>query len=257
MTAVTGSAPEGAGAEPRRAGRELLLEGFFRPLAGVLVPPLRRLGVPPPAVVLANAAAGLAAALAIAAGQLVAAALLLQVKTLLDNADGQLARVTERVTLTGRYLDTVADLAVNAALFAALGYATRQPALAAAGFVALTLVLALDFNVSEVYRERSAILVTDPTREGRTAERVLERVYEIVLGPLDRAARRLLRTAEIDRTMLTVLANLGLTTQLAVLGVALALGAPDVYPWLAVACAALAAALLVRARLSARPRRVA
>ena len=32
--------------------------------------------------------------------------LLLQLKTLLDNADGQLARVTGRVTLVGRYLDT-------------------------------------------------------------------------------------------------------------------------------------------------------
>ena len=51
---------------------------------------------------------------------------LLQLKTVLDNADGQLARASGRVTLTGRYLDTEADLVVNAALFAALGYVTGQ-----------------------------------------------------------------------------------------------------------------------------------
>ena len=51
--------------------------------------PLR---VPPPAVVLASAATGLVAAVELAREQLVAAALLLQLKTVLDNADGQLAR---------------------------------------------------------------------------------------------------------------------------------------------------------------------
>jgi len=90
----------------RRVGRELVLELVFRPLASALVPPLLRARVPPHAVVLANAALGLCAAFALARGELVLAALLLQMKTLLDNADGQLARVAERVTLTGRYLDT-------------------------------------------------------------------------------------------------------------------------------------------------------
>ena len=67
------------------------------------------------------------AALVLYRGHLVAAALLLQLKTLLDNADGALARATGQVTLTGRYLDTIADLVVNAAVFAALGHVTGQP----------------------------------------------------------------------------------------------------------------------------------
>ena len=45
---------------------------------------------------------------------------MLQVKTLLDNADGALARATGRVTLAGRYLDTLADPWSTAAVFAAL-----------------------------------------------------------------------------------------------------------------------------------------
>ena len=64
-----------------------------------------------------------------ARGHLVAAALLVQLKTLLDNADGQLARLTGRVTAFGRYLDSECDLLVNAALFAAVGWrrARRSP----------------------------------------------------------------------------------------------------------------------------------
>ena len=86
------------------------------------MPLLARIGVAPPVVVVANAATGLFAALAIVRGELLVAALLLQLKTLLDNSDGQLARVTGRVTLAGRYLDTEADLVVNVALFAALAH---------------------------------------------------------------------------------------------------------------------------------------
>ena len=102
---------------------------------------------------LANAATGLVAAAALARGELVLAAALLQAKTLLDNCDGQLARATGRVTLSGRYLDTIADLVVNACVFAALGHVTDRPLLALAAFVALTLLLAVDFNVTELYRE--------------------------------------------------------------------------------------------------------
>src|ERR1700754_2098832 len=106
-------------AEPRRAGREFVLELVFRPLSNVLGPLFERARIPPPAVVLANAATGLVAAVVLARGDLVAAAVLLQLKTLLDNVDGALARATGQVTLVGRYLDTIADLVVNAAAFAA------------------------------------------------------------------------------------------------------------------------------------------
>jgi hypothetical protein len=246
-----------AGAEPRRAGRELTLELVFRPLASALVPPLSRARVAPPAVVLANAVAGLLAALALSRGNLVAAALLLQLKTLLDNTDGALARATGRVTLTGRYLDTVADLVVNVALFVALAHVTGEPILAAAAFVALTLVLAVDFNVTELYREAQAIPTARPESSGSFPERILAGVYRVVYGPLDRGIRgfsgwRFRGRPAYDAFAVTVLANLGLTTQLAVLGVCLLLGAPTVYLWIAVGCLLVLAALHLRAELRVR-----
>ena len=247
----TAAAPE----ESRRAGRELVLEVVFRPLSNLLVPVLARAGVAPTAVVLANAVAGLVAALALARGELVAAALLLQLKTLLDNTDGRLARVTGRVTLTGRYLDTEADLVVNAAVFAALGHVTGRPVLAAVAFVALTLVLAVDFNISDVYREQRGLASPPPAPSGGRIERALERIYSVSFARLDRlvrglSERRLARLAVahgsrevehetrlryIDALAVTALANLGLTTQLLALGVCLALGVPEAYLWLAVA----------------------
>jgi archaetidylinositol phosphate synthase len=241
----------------RRAGREIVLEALFRPLSNLLVPPLARAGIAPSAVVLANAATGLAAALVLASGNLIAAAALLQLKTLLDNCDGQLARATGRVTLAGRYLDTVADLVVNAALFAALGYVSGQLLPALGGFVALTLVLAADFNATELYREAHGTPTAQPPPTGGRAERSLASVYAVVFRPLDRAfrrfaARRFDGSGGYDRFTVTALANLGLSTQLLVLGLCLVLGAPSAYPWFALACLGALVPLLLRAERHAR-----
>jgi phosphatidylglycerophosphate synthase len=253
-----------AGAEPRRAGRELVLELVFRPLSNVLLPLLVRAKAPPPAIVLANAAAGLLAALVLWRGQLVGAALLLQLKTLLDNADGALARATGQVTLTGRYLDTVADLLVNAAVFAALAHVTGEPLLAAAALLALTVVLAVDFNVTGLYREARGTPTVDPPATGGRLERALAFLYRVSFGRLDRAirglsSRRFGDRPAYDALAVTVLANLGLTTQLAVLGVCLGLGVPALYLWLVLACLLVVAALHLRAeaRVRASTRRAA
>ena len=243
--------------EPRRAGRELVLELVFRPLSNVLVRPLLRAGVPPTAVVLANTATGVAAALLLARGELVAAAWLLQLKTLLDNTDGQLARAAGRVTLAGRYLDTIADLLVNAAVFVALGYVTGQPLLAVAGFVALTLVLAADFNATELFREAQGTPTPAPRATGGRAERVLASVYAAIFARLDHAFRRLASArfegqGGYDRFTVTVLANLGLSTQLVVLGVCLVLEAPSAYLWFVLACLGGLVPLQLRAEREAR-----
>jgi CDP-alcohol phosphatidyltransferase len=263
---------ERASLRERRAGREISLEWVFRPLAGALVPWLQRLRIPPPAVVLANAAAGLAGAVALARGELVVAAVLLQVKTVFDNADGELARVTGRVTLSGRYLDTEADLVVNAALFAALGQVTGRPWQALAAFLGLTFVLAADFNLSELYREVHGLPQPLPAPSGGRMESLLREIYRMVFAPMDRlvrwlSVRRLERTlagepaseavilAYNDRGSVTVLANLGLSTQLAVFGLCLLLAEPVLYLWVTLGSVALLPALqLRRERLARRAR---
>jgi phosphatidylglycerophosphate synthase len=195
----------------------VLCEHLFRPLAHVVVLALAPLRVPPPAVVLLAAATGMAGAVELARGHLVVAALLVQLKTVLDNADGQLARLTGRVTAFGRYLDSECDLLVNAALFAALGSVWAIP-----GFVLLTLILSVNFNVERLSRGGVAAWDSSP----------LGRVYGVVYGWQDRLADRLLGGRAIQSWQVTALANAGMSTQLAAFGLCMAVGRPLVFVWL-------------------------
>ncbi|HZT84986.1 MAG TPA: CDP-alcohol phosphatidyltransferase family protein [Gaiellaceae bacterium] len=233
---------------------ELVCEKVFRPLAHPLVLLLARLRVPPPLVVAAAGAAGIAAAVQLGRGSLLAAALLIQVKTLLDNADGQLARLTGRTSAFGRYLDSEVDLLVNAALFAALGWTTGKPALALAGFLALTSVLSLNFNV-----ERLSRAAAEPEPAGSRPTAALRRVYGLVYAPQDRLAEALVarRPALVGSTAVSLLANLGMSTQLAAFGLLIVLGHPIAFAWLALAEAAVVAVALLPRRAPGRQEEIA
>ena len=137
-----------------------------------------------------------------------------------DNADGQLARLTGRVTAFGRYLDSECDLLVNAALFAGLGWYTGRPLAAALGFVALTAVLSINFNAERL--ARGAPAAWDAS--------VLGRVYGLVYGWQDRLVERFLR-GRADLFAVGALAQLGMSSQLAAFGICIAVGRPLVYVW--------------------------
>jgi phosphatidylglycerophosphate synthase len=219
-------------------------EKVFRPLAHPLVLLSARLRVPPPAVVVAAGAAGIAAAVQLGRGSLLVAALFVQLKTLLDNADGQLARLTGKTSAFGRYLDSEVDLLVNVALFGALAWTTGRPAIALAGFLALTSVLSLNFNVERLSRAAGA----EPEAEG-PATSVLRRIYSLVYAPQDRLAESLVarRPALTSPIAVSLLANLGMSTQLAAFGLLIALGHPIAFAWLALAeVVVIALALLPR-----------
>jgi phosphatidylglycerophosphate synthase len=215
-----------------REGFELLCELVFRPAAHVVARALLPLRVPPPAVVLAATATGAVAAVEIGRHAFLAAALLLQLKTILDNADGQLARMSGRITAFGRYLDSESDLLVDAGVFAALGL-WIGPWLALAGFAVLTTVLSLNFNVERLKRAAS------PPPPDRS---LAARVYALVYGPQDRLAE-MLAPLPSSRTV-AVAANFGLSTQLAALGVCLALGHPGAYVGVVAICLAVLVVLV-------------
>jgi archaetidylinositol phosphate synthase len=244
------------------------------PVGRLVVAVLIPLRVSPIAIVLSNGVAGLGAAAAIAQGDLVTGAVLLQLKSVLDNVDGQLARATGRTTALGRYLDTEVDLVANLALAAALGYTTGSWLLAAGAFCAMTLLLSADYNADVLYRRvRGSTVVTEPSaeREGVLA-RVLARLYRVVYGPQDRAlqglARRRLESvlrgvteervrervalAYHDGVTVVVLSNVGLSTQLAALGVALLVGVPAVFLWATIGAVAVLPVLQLRREALAR-----
>ena len=246
-----------------RAGTEFLCERVFRPLAHLVVLALAPLRVPPTVVVAASGAAGVAGAIELARGHLVVAALLVQLKTILDNADGQLARLTGRMTAFGRYLDSEVDMLVDAALFAGLGYYTGQWLAALVGFAALTTVLSVNYNVERLHRaSRGADGGAMPEAESRPTA-LLRHVYGLVYAPQDRMVERFVerrlrdappeaRLAYHDRATVSLLANMGMSTQLAAFGICVALGQPIAFVWLVVAELGLVAVLALRRELLVR-----
>ena len=273
MTVSTDNAARPVGSAGKdRPVRELVVAAFFGPVAESLARALVPLRVRPPALVLANALAGAGAAVALGQEAFVLAALLLQLKTILDNADGRLARISGRVTLLGRYLDTEADLVVNVVLFATLGYVTGELWLAVAGFCALTIALSVNFNLAELYAESRGEAARLPSASGTRFELVLARIYRAFYSPQDRlirsiSARRLERAlrdeqdpdrrraatlAYHDPLALALLANFGLSTQLVVLGICLVLGTPVLYLSLVLASLALLPFLQLRREWRAR-----
>lgn len=227
------------------------------PLALVLVRALAPRRVNPLLIVVLHSLLGLLAALLIARGSYplwLLAALLLLVKTVLDNVDGGLARATGQVTVMGRYLDTVLDTLVNLALFLAL--AAHGPlSLSLIAYGLLMLILSLDFNAERLYRE-----VRQGSRLERQSPGALKAgapewliapfrgFYNLVLAPQDRLLEELDRAmfARLSGKQLTdapkrwrlgwngmfstaALVNLGLSTQLVGLSLFLVLGLPYGY----------------------------
>ena len=229
-----------------KVAHELLCEYIYRPIAHLVVLVLLPLRVPPPLVAGTAGATGIAAAVELGQGKFLLAAILVQVKTVLDNADGQLARLSGRITAFGRYLGSGLDLFVNAALFAALAVTTGRTVLALAGFVALTTVLSVNYNSERLYRlERGEKATAMPETTGRAAG-VLRRLYALLYAPQDRLVERLVahrlrgvgereRLAYHDRATVSVLANCGMSTQLLAFGICIALGRPAAFAWVAVA----------------------
>ncbi len=227
------------GAKPRPV-HEFLNILLFRPLAHGVVLLLYPTPVKPHHLVVFHTLLVLLASLFILLGMDLWAALLLQLKTVLDNADGQLARLKGEVTALGRYLDTELDFLGNLALFLALGVRAEALGLAILAFLVFTLVQAWDFNLERLYRRAwgEELPPEAPPGEGPLVG-LLAWVYRLLFGPQDRLvqalegglqkALRLDPRRFWDEWALALVVNLGLTTQLFFLGVFLLLDQPRAY----------------------------
>ncbi len=219
-----------------RPGPELANVLVFRPLGFLVARALLPTRVRPIHLVLTHTALGLLAAGAILRRRDREAAALLQLVTVLDNADGQLARLRGEETELGRYADTELDALKNLALFAAVAARSGRWSEACAAYAVLTALLSWDFNVEYLYRsvrgEQFRPAVRDPESVWVAVARAL---YDLVFAPQDRAIRwverqifRMRAAGALDEQVLarkwwarwlTVLAaNLGLSTQYLWLG---------------------------------------
>ena len=233
--------------KPRPAG-EWFCDRVFRPLAQRLVDPAARLGLRPTRLVLLHTGLGLLAAWHLRHGQSflsrqLSPALLLQLKTVLDNLDGQLARATGQTSEAGRYLDSEMDVVVNLTLFTALLGRGGAPAT-----LLLGLILSADYLWERDYRQaRGEEFRAAPAQGGDHPAllALLRGLYALYFAPQERLLgglfeRRLVRALgrppePEDRRRYTPLllcqvsANLGLSSQLLALGAAVLAGRPGLY----------------------------
>ena len=139
-----------------------------------------------------------------------------------------------------------------------------MPLLAALGFLALTTVLSVNYNAERLYRaERGGDAAAMPETTGR-ADGLLRRPLRRAVRAAGPARGALLRTggsagagpqarlAYHDRATVSILANLGMSTQLAVFGLCIALGRPLAFAWIALAELGLVALLALRRELLIR-----
>jgi phosphatidylglycerophosphate synthase len=228
---------------------ELINTYCVRPIAGLIVRPLFRTSVTPNQVTVAAMVSGVIAAACYAAGEAhwtLLAGVLLWTKDILDSADGQLARARGAYSRIGRFLDSIGDFVVNAAVFAALTVALTIhtgslwfiPAGAAALF-AITLRISYHvfyqvsfLHLQSVYalNRTDEELTDDDRRSDRWTQR-LQQTYLLLYGWQDRLMGRIdgwchgqaaldddLRRAWYgDRTALRLSGFLGMGTELFVL----------------------------------------
>jgi hypothetical protein len=100
------------------------LSDYGRPVARVISIALKDTKFTPVHVTIGFIISGLVAVVCIVNGHFWSAAFFLIFKSILDAADGELARIKNTPSYTGRYLDSVADIILNAIIFISLWHIT-------------------------------------------------------------------------------------------------------------------------------------
>lgn len=101
------------------------LSDYGRPIAKVIANSLKGTSITPIHVTIGFIVAGLFAVYFIIQGFYWLAAFFLILKSILDAADGELARLNQKPSYTGRFLDSVADILLNAIIFISIWFVSN------------------------------------------------------------------------------------------------------------------------------------
>lgn len=214
------------------------LSDYGRPIAKVIANSLKNTSFTPIHVTIGFIISGLIGIFYIIQGYYWLAAFFLILKSILDAADGELARVKQKPSYTGRYLDSVADIILNALIFISIWYVTNTTFwLCVLAFLGLQLqgtlynyyyvILRNKFDgdtTSRVYENKTPIAL-----EGETQKHVniLFGLYKIFYGFFDKTIYALDSNADKGKAMpnwfMTSVSTFGLGFQLLIIAVMLVL----------------------------------
>jgi hypothetical protein len=187
---------------------ELINTYLLRPIAGLIVWALYNTPVTANQMTIASIIAGLVAAFFYLKGTseaFIVAGLLITLKDLLDSADGQLARAKQQYSRVGRFLDSIGDFVVDAAVFSAIGWTLYQSGgnwwmllLAFLGLVGISLRVSYhvfyQVNFLHLQKQFANNRISEEIREEDLKkggfELVLQRIFQCIYGWQDRLIER-------------------------------------------------------------------
>ncbi|WP_127141234.1 CDP-alcohol phosphatidyltransferase family protein [Flagellimonas marinaquae] len=215
------------------------LSDYGRPIAKIIVNSLKNTSVTPIQVTIAFIASGLIAFYCIIQGYFWLAAFFLICKSILDAADGELARVKQKPSYTGRYLDSIADIVLNALFLFSIWYITDVSIwIYLSAFLGLQLqgtlynyyyvILRNTFDgdtTSRVFETKTPIALEG---ENQKHVNILFRLYRLCYSVFDKAIYVLdsdaAKFSVLPKWLMTAVSALGLGFQLLIIAVMLVLG---------------------------------
>jgi phosphatidylglycerophosphate synthase len=219
--------------------RFLDLSDYGRPIAKVIANSLKHTSFTPIHVTIGFIISGLIAIYCIVQGYYWLAAFFLIFKSILDAADGELARVKEKPSYTGRYLDSVADIILNALFFASIWYVSNTSIwICVIAFLGLQLQGTLYNYYYVILRNKFDGDTTSRVFESKTPVafkgelqrhvNILFDLYKLFYGAFDKTIYVLDSTAYkgkvLPNWLMTSVSTFGLGFQLLIIAIMLVLG---------------------------------
>ncbi|HUH74470.1 MAG TPA: CDP-alcohol phosphatidyltransferase family protein [Chitinophagales bacterium] len=215
------------------------LSDYGRPVARFIAHSLKDTTFTPIHVTIGFIISGLIAIYCIIQGHYWSAAFFLIFKSILDAADGELARVKQTPSYTGRYLDSVADIVLNALIFISIWIISDTNVwVSLIAFLGLQLqgtlynyyyvILRNKFNgdtTSRVFEDETPIAFQGESQEHVN---ILFGLYKLFYGAFDRTIYVLDSNAykgkDLPNWLMTSVSTLGLGFQLLIIAIMLVLG---------------------------------
>ncbi len=222
-----------------KAHKFLDLSDYGRPMARHIANTLKNTSITPIHVTIAFIISGFLAIYFILQGHFALAAFFLILKSILDAADGELARVKQKPSYTGRYLDSVADIILNALFLAAIWHITNVSIwVFVAAFIGLQLqgtlynyyyvILRNKFDgdtTSRVFENKTPVAFEG---ESQKHVNVLFGLFKLLYSAFDKTIYALDSQANNGAVMpnwfMTGISTLGLGFQLLIMAILLVLG---------------------------------
>jgi len=214
------------------------LSDYGRPVAKAIAHSLKNTAFTPIHITISFILAGVLAIVCILNGYYWATLFFLVLKSILDAADGELARVKNTPSYTGRYLDSVADILLNLLILITIWYVTKGAFLVTVlAFIGLQLQGTLYNYYYVILRSKHNGDTTSRVFEHETPDalegekqrhvNILFALYSFLYGLFDKIIYRLdakaVQAKKLPNWFMTAVSTFGLGFQLLLIGLMLAL----------------------------------